>query len=132
MVKNLYGGKNKHHKKFADKKFIIKDIEQEYAIVTKMLGNCRLLAKSIDSLNEKLCIIRGSMRGKQSRISVGDVILISIRDYQDNKFDIIHKYESDDIRKLETLEKIKFNFDNTNDNNIDFETDIEHINPNDI
>jgi Translation initiation factor 1A / IF-1 len=33
-------------------------------------------------------------------INVGDIILVSLRDYQDEKCDIIHKYTPDEARTL--------------------------------
>jgi len=55
----------------------------EYAQVLKMLGNGRVQATCFDGRN-RLCHIRGKLR-KKVWINVGDIILIGLRDYQDDK-----------------------------------------------
>ena len=74
---------------------------QSYAVVLAMLGNKRLRARCEDCV-ERLCIIRGSMR-RSEWISPGDVILVSLRDFQDEKADVIHRYPHDDVRRLRRL-----------------------------
>ena len=64
----------------------VKEDGQEYAQVEKMLGNGRLTAQCMDG-NKRLCHIRGKMR-KQVWVAVGDIILVSLRDYQDAKADV--------------------------------------------
>lgn len=73
-------------------------LHAEYAQVLKMLGNGRVMALCVDGVN-RLCHIRGKMR-KKVWINAGDVVLVSLRDYQDEKGDIIHKYTPDDVRTL--------------------------------
>ena len=75
-----------------------KDNQQEYALVTKMLGNGRCECKCYDG-RTRLCHIRGSM-SKRVWISVGDTILVSLREYQDEKADIIHKYTPEEASSL--------------------------------
>jgi translation initiation factor 1A len=72
--------------------------EQSYAVVTKMLGNRRLSARCEDRV-ERLCKIRGSMK-RSEWISVGDLVLVDLRDYQDSKADVCHKYPEEDARYL--------------------------------
>lgn len=55
----------------------------EYAQVLKMLGNGRLNAFCFDG-KQRLCHIRGKLR-KKVWINTGDIILIGLRDYQDDK-----------------------------------------------
>jgi len=96
------GGKNKRRGKNTtndDKnELILKEEGQEYAFVSKMLGNGRLSASCMDG-KDRLCHIRGKMRKKQW-VNQGDVILIGLRDFQDEKADVIHKYSSEEARKL--------------------------------
>lgn len=69
---------------------------EEYGIVKKLLGNCRvnLICNSGD---EVMGIIRGNMRKFNKRVLIdkGDIVVISKRDYQANKVDIVHKISSD-------------------------------------
>ncbi|KAL0243389.1 hypothetical protein GEMRC1_005950 [Eukaryota sp. GEM-RC1] len=52
-----------------------------------------------------LCHIRGKLR-KRSFIRVTDVVLISLRDYEDNKADIFHKYTEDEIQTLKQMKEL--------------------------
>jgi len=45
--------------------------------------------------------LRGRMR-KGTRITTGCYVLVSLRDFQDEKCDIIHKYNDDEVRLLES------------------------------
>jgi initiation factor 1A len=72
----------------------------EYAQVTRMLGNGRLEAFCFDGVN-RLCHIRGKLR-KRVWIGVGDIILLGLREFQDQKADIILKYDGDEARSLKT------------------------------
>lgn len=64
----------------------------------KMLGNGRIEAMCFDG-EKRLGHIRGKMR-KKVWINQGDIVLLSLRDFQDNKADVIQKYSSDEARKL--------------------------------
>lgn len=58
-----------------------------------MLGNGRLEAQCFDGI-KRLAHIRGKLR-KKVWINQGDIILISLRDYQDEKGDVILKYSGE-------------------------------------
>uniref|UniRef100_A0A915NBA8 S1-like domain-containing protein n=1 Tax=Meloidogyne javanica TaxID=6303 RepID=A0A915NBA8_MELJA len=89
------GDKNK----FGERKLIEKDGDnQVYGQVQKLLGNCRLMAFCFDG-KDRLCRIRGSLR-KITWINVGDIVLIGLREYQDNMGDVILKYTQDEVRAL--------------------------------
>jgi len=111
--KNRRRGKNENE---ADKReLIFKEDGQEYAQVTKMLGNGRLNAICFDGV-PRLCHIRGKMR-KKVWINHGDIVLVGLRDYQDSKADVILKYNADEARNLknygELPESAKINESNT-------------------
>ncbi|PON81825.1 Translation initiation factor 1A (eIF-1A) [Trema orientale] len=96
------GGKNrKRGKNEADddkRELVFKEDGQEYAQVLRMLGNGRCEAMCIDGA-KRLCHIRGKMH-KKVWIAAGDVILVGLRDYQDDKADVILKYMPDEARLL--------------------------------
>lgn len=71
--------------------------QQEYALVVKMLGDRRVRAYCYDGV-ERLCRIRGSM--KRIRVSPGDTVLVSFRDFTEKCSDIIHRYNSAEVNKL--------------------------------
>merc|ERR1711962_1756221 len=78
---------------------------------------------------QRLCHIRGKMR-KKVWVGQSDIILVSLRDYQDAKADVILKYSSDEARNLKSYgefpETVKINEtvtfgDEQMDDGIDFE-----------
>ena len=87
----------------ADKKrdMPLREDGQVYASVTKMLGNGRLMAVCGDGV-ERLCTIRGSMR-KREWVQVGDTVLVALRDFQDHKADVVHRYQDAEVHRLRKL-----------------------------
>ena len=65
-----------------------------------MLGNGRLEAYCFDG-TKRLCHIRGKMR-KKVWVNVDDIVLVGLRDFQDDKADVILKYNSDEARLLKS------------------------------
>jgi len=96
------GGKNRRRGKNENeserRELVFKEDGQEYAQVIKMLGNGRLEAMCFDG-EKRLAHIRGKMR-KKVWINQGDIILLSLRDFQDDKADVIQKYTNDEARNL--------------------------------
>ena len=72
-----------------------------------MLGNGRLEAMCFDG-NKRLCHIRGKLR-KKVWINTADIILIGLRDFQDEKADVMLKYTPDEARQLKSLGEIPGN-----------------------
>lgn len=83
-----------------------KDVMEEYALVEKVLGDCRVDCLCSDG-TRRLCHIRGKFK-KRVWISTGDIVLISLRDFEDGKADIIHKYTSDEANILKEQKEISF------------------------
>ncbi|OCK84150.1 nucleic acid-binding protein [Lepidopterella palustris CBS 459.81] len=127
--KNRRRGKNENDNEKRELTF--KEEGQEYAQVLKMLGNGRLEAQCFDGAR-RLAHIRGKLR-KKVWINQGDIILLSLRDYQDEKGDVILKYTADEARSLkaygELPENAKINetstYENEGDEGIGFEFDNE-------
>lgn len=94
--KNRRRGKNENESE--KRELVFKEDGQEYAQVTKMLGNGRLEAMCFDGV-KRLSHIRGKLR-KKVWINQGDIILLGLRDYQDNKADVILRYNPDEARSL--------------------------------
>lgn len=126
------GGKNRRRGKNENedqkRELIFKEEGQEYAQVTKMLGNGRVEAYCFDG-QTRLCHIRGKLR-KKVWINQGDIILIGLRDFQDDKADIIMKYNVDEARSLKAYGELpdttKINETDTfgeGEDGVDFEFD---------
>ena len=87
--------------KVANNNYIINPEYEVYAYVIKLLGNCRVLVLC-DNGTEAVGVIRGSMRrfNKRVLIETGDILAVSMRDFQDNKVDIVHKYNAEQFKIL--------------------------------
>ncbi|KAI9475713.1 MAG: eukaryotic translation initiation factor 1A, Y-chromosomal [Benjaminiella poitrasii] len=139
MVKNKgKGGKSRRRGKNDtenDKReLVFKEEGQEYAQVTKMLGNGRVEAQCFDGV-KRLALIRGKLR-KKVWINQGDIVLLSLRDFQDEKADVIQRYNPDEARQLKSYGELpdtaKINeADNTfggeEDDDVEFDFDIDEI-----
>ena len=111
-----------------------------------MLGNGRVQATCFDGRN-RLCHIRGKLR-KKVWINVGDIILIGLRDYQDDKVrrifknlniikksifqaDVISKYNSEEARNLKAYgelpdsAKLNEGGDADDENDVEFNDEID-------
>ncbi|KAI9302729.1 hypothetical protein BJ944DRAFT_289935 [Cunninghamella echinulata] len=129
--KNRRRGKNENEDNKRELDF--KEEGQEYAQVVKMLGNGRLEAQCFDGV-KRLAHIRGKMR-KKVWINQGDIILLSLREYQDDKADVIQKYTPDEARQLkqygELPDTTKINenetFGGEDEEEIEFDFDIDEI-----
>ena len=91
----------------------IRDLEfkqemEEYAKVMRLLGDRKILIKLPDG-SEIMGVIPGKFR-KKIWIAVDDVILVSRREYQQDKVDIIYKYVDKEIRHLIQYQEIPSSF----------------------
>jgi initiation factor 1A len=98
------GGKNLRRGKrtaAVDRGLIEKKEGQDYAQVKRALGNLRVEALCSDG-KTRLCIVPGHMKKKQW-VNQGDIVLINLRDYQDDKADISLRYTPPEVRQLKRL-----------------------------
>ena len=136
---NKKGGKKfKKGKKQSndDKKLIYKNPkeEQEYGRITSICGNGRFNVYCFDG-KDRLGIIAGNMR-KKIWVNKDDIVLISRWDFSTNneKCSIIHKYDSDEAKKLhkegEFPKNIKLDSEfDLNDPTMDDMISFEYNNP---
>jgi translation initiation factor 1A len=122
--------------KVANNNYTIDREHEEYAFVIKLLGNCRVQVLC-DNGNEAIGVIRGSMRrfNKRVLIETGDIVAVSMREFQDNKVDIVHKYNAEQCKILINTKEISdtlsnaYNkvslsaINNTNEENLIFDED---------
>jgi len=130
------GGKNrrrgKNENEATKRELDLKEEGQEYAQVIKILGNGRIRCFCFDG-KERLCNIRGKLR-KKVWINTSDIILLGLRDFQDEKADVIQKYNPDEARRLKAQGHIPDNIkldadggDKGDDNIIVFANDGDDI-----
>lgn len=128
------GGKNRRRGKNdagLRRELTLRDEGQEYAQVTKILGSGRLEVSCFDG-EQRQAHIRGKMR-KKVWISLNDIVLVSIREFQPTQADVILKYHPDEARALKAQGELPENIHiNENDKfgsdvecNIEFDNDEE-------
>lgn len=124
--KNKGGKKFKKNKKYGSEKatLILKQDDSEtYAKVIKMLGSGRLTCILPDG-REILGIIPGRMKKRKQWIRLNDIILVSIRDFQDTKADVLCVYNYSEVEMLKNQNLIPKIFDDCQliNNNYDLDT----------
>ena len=116
MVKNSRGGnkaKNKARKNcrpIRSKKLdeLLKSMDQEYAYVNKKYGDGRYDLMCYDKV-KRMGIMRGRLK-RRYRLDQGQLVLVGLRDFQDNKCDIIEVYSPEDIQKLIKSHEVTLSF----------------------
>ena len=107
----------------AEQQLILKDKDQfeEYAYVKKKSGNGRFVVQCYDNI-ERTAVISGKMR-KRVWIEVNDIVLIVKWEFQDEKCNIIHKYDQTSVDKLITKKEIISSFIQNNNQENEFKLD---------
>ena len=100
MVNKKGGKKHKRNKneELKEKTLRLKEEGQEYAQITQCLGNCRFNVMCFDG-KERMATMCGGMR-KRRFVNMNDIVLVSLREWQDAKCDIIDSYDDNLTRKL--------------------------------
>ena len=123
-MKNKTGGsKHKRLKRVVEeKKLIYKEDDQCYAVVEKMMGSLMTLVQLTDFSPEdkdkgkRTGIICGGIK-KRQKILIGDLVIVSLRDFEEEKdcvsgsfdkkkyrkCDIIHKYNDQEVHEIKKV-----------------------------
>ncbi len=108
MPKNtgMGGNKRKKGKKQVqeDRELAYKGESEEYAQVIKILGDGRFECNCTDGI-KRIAHVRGKMR-KRIWIANGDIILVSLRDFEPEKCDVVEKYKEKEVAKLKKAGEI--------------------------
>ena len=106
MPKNTAGGKKykklKHNMEIS-RPLELPDVDQEFALVNKLMGNGRATVTFIKNNKEtinSLGIISGKLRKRKQWVIAGNIVLISIRNFEKDKVDIIHVYKEYEMNEL--------------------------------
>ena len=108
---------------------LINEEGQEYAKVTTLLGNRRVTLDCMDG-KKRLGRIRGNMKKKRIFINKDDYVLVGLRDFQDEKADVLDKYTEQEIKKLIKAGEICEGKNNEQEEDIG--VDFEEVNLDDI
>ena len=71
---------------------------EEYCKVSRALGDKRVMVVTVDG-KEVIAHIPGKFK-KKVWVGVNSVVIASRREFQNDKMDIIHVYENDEVKKL--------------------------------
>lgn len=74
---------------------IVPDDDEVYGVVLDMLGANRVLVRCFDG-EERTCRIPGRMR-KSVWIREDDIVIVEPWDWQDEKGDVVHRYDQNDV-----------------------------------
>jgi len=78
---------------------LIKPAEgEQICVVKRLVGADHAIVVCVDG-KERMGRIPGKMR-KRVWLREGDVVLVAVWEFQQNKCDIVHKYGGDEIKKL--------------------------------
>lgn len=103
---------------------VTKDEFQEYGKIVKILGNCRFKVV-LEDQKEYLGVLCHRLF-KRAWINIDSLVLVSRRDFEDSKVDIIHKYSDEDVRYLHRVSAIpSFFYPDFNDHDQDSETSVQ-------
>ena len=106
---NQKGGKKHKRNKnqnYESKVLRTADIDdgQAYAKITKCKGNCRFDVQCSDG-KVREAIMCGAMK-KRKFVNMGDIVLVSLRDFQDSVCDIIDSYDENQAKRLKDMKEI--------------------------
>jgi translation initiation factor 1A len=85
------------------RQLLLKGEEQEYAQIIKRYGDGRMQCFCFDGM-ERMGVVRGSL--KRCKFTEGDYVIISLRDFQDDKADIMYKYDQAEVARLQRMGEI--------------------------
>lgn len=103
----------------------IAELGQTYGLVTASLGDRRMRIDCQDG-SERIGRIRGSIRKRKSSwISTGSYVIVALREFQDDKCDIIEILSEDEVKRLKRAGEIVEEVEEVEENCIEFETTQE-------
>lgn len=93
--------RKKNQERMQNTELVTADEMQVYAMVLRSLGDKRFECMCNDH-KTRICKIRGKFRGRLF-VYQGDMLLISLREEDNDKADIIQKYTPDEVKMLKKM-----------------------------
>jgi translation initiation factor 1A len=88
----------------SSRSLILKTSDHEYGVITKKLGNGRFAVKlniTNKEVNARVC---GKFRHRKAKkanwVDIDSVVLVGLREFQDDIVDIVHVYTPEEVRQL--------------------------------
>jgi len=112
MPKQKKGGgrhkKNKMKMGETTRELLFAERSQVYGKIESILGDSRFTVNCLNDGKTKLCKVRGKLR-KRAWMTIGDIVLVSLREFQEKKADIIYLYNKKEVRDLKIYGEIPNN-----------------------
>ena len=86
------------------RELLFKEAGEEYAQVLKLLGGSKMEVHCMDG-KKRIAKVRGKFK-RRVWVNVGDIILVALREMDDEKCDIIHVFYSDEAKSLKAMGEI--------------------------
>lgn len=80
-----------------------------YGQINRVLGDRRYMVLCFDDSKERLCSLRNinvrtnKKKKRKTPLEVGSIVMVGVRDYQDDKGDIIYHYRSEEAAELKKM-----------------------------
>lgn len=100
MPKKKKASKNSKNSFINEKRKLLEaDIDgQTYGVIERALGSAFFDVYCMDGK-----IRRCKARSKRMKVKIGDCLIVSLREFDDKNADIIHRYDSEEVRTLQKL-----------------------------
>ena len=115
------------------RELLFKESGEEYAQVLKLLGGSKMEVHCMDN-KKRLAKVRGKFK-RRVWVNVGDIILVTLREFEDDRCDIIHVFYADEAKTLKAMGEIPQDIQiseqqklENNDLNIAFDDDKDEEN----
>jgi initiation factor 1A len=82
---------------------------EEYAKVSKALGDKRVIVVLVDG-QQIIAHIPGKFKKKKIWVNIDSVVLVSRREFENSKMDIIYLYEHEEVKKMVKMGEIPESF----------------------
>ena len=107
------------------------DVDEDvvYGQTTRILGDCNFMVMCYSDGKERLCHLRKAVK-KGEKVTIDTIVLVGLRDYQDEKGDIVYVYKKEHANELRQKKEIpskvssnqEMDEDNTEETGFDFNT----------
>ncbi len=86
------------------RELLFKESGEDYAQVLKLLGGSKMEVLCMDN-KKRIAKVRGKFK-RRVWVNMGDIILVALREFEDEKCDIIHVFYADEAKTLKAMGEI--------------------------
>ena len=90
------------------RELLLKEEGTDYGQILRLLGGGRVEVNCFEGGVKRVCTIRGKLKNR-IWMNVGDIVMVGLREFGDDRGDVIHKYYPEEAYELQDLEEIPAN-----------------------